>query len=111
MANFPWEIEWSDALCMSNPEIDSEHQHFIELVNDLNGEIMNQRRDKAVIVNIMKLILEGAIAHFEHEERLLVENAYSAAQEHTQVHSGLTSKIKQASTERYSEYRAQHSVD
>jgi len=96
MANSPWEIEWSGALSMSNPVIDAEHQRFIELVNDLNGEIMNQRRDKAVIVNIMQLILEEAIAHFEHEERLLVENAYPGAKKHTQIHSELTAKIKQA---------------
>jgi len=96
MANSPWEIEWSDVLSMSNPVIDAEHQHFIELVNDLNGEILNQRRDKAAIEHIMKLILEGAIAHFEHEERLLVENAYPAAREHAQIHSELTSKIKLA---------------
>jgi len=57
------------------------------------------------------MTLKEVIAHFEHEERLLVENAYPAAQEHAQAHSGLTSKIKQASTERYSGDRAQHSVD
>ena len=96
MANPPWEIEWSDALSMSNPEIDAEHQHFIELVNNLNGEILNQRRDKAAIVRNMRLILENAIAHFEHEERLLVENAYPDAKKHAQIHSELTGKIKQA---------------
>jgi len=92
----PWKIEWSNALSMSNPEIDAEHRHFIKLVNKLNGEIRSQQRDKAVIEQIMKLILKDAIAHFSHEERLFAEKNYPAAQEHTQIHSELISKLKQA---------------
>ncbi len=57
MGNSPWTIEWTDALSVSNPEIDAEHQHFIKLVNELNGEI-GTRRDKSEIQRIMGLILE-----------------------------------------------------
>jgi hemerythrin-like metal-binding protein len=95
MAMTPWEIEWSDALSMSNPKIDAEHQHFIKLVNELNDAI-SQQRDKAVVEHIMSLMLEDAIAHFSHEERLFVENDYPAAQEHAQIHSELISKFRQA---------------
>ncbi|MDX8411198.1 MAG: hemerythrin domain-containing protein [Mariprofundaceae bacterium] len=94
MENPPWKIEWSNALSMANPEIDAEHQHFIELINDLNGEIMNPQRDKAVIVRLLRHILEESIAHFEHEERFFVENAYPAAKKHAQIHSKIAKKIK-----------------
>ena len=95
MGNSPWAIEWSDALSMSNPEIDAEHQHFIKLVNELNGAII-ARQDKSDIQRIMGLILEDAIAHFSHEERLFIEKNYPAAQEHTQIHSELIDKFRQA---------------
>ena len=95
MENPTWAIEWSDALSMSNPEIDAEHQHFIKLVNELNGAII-ARRDKPDIQRIMGLILEDAIAHFSHEERLFSERNYPAAQEHAQIHSELINKFKQA---------------
>ncbi len=91
-----WTIEWSDALSMSHPEIDAEHQHFIKLVNQLNEKIMKQHRDKAGIEHIMCLILEDAIAHFLHEERILAEKAYPATQEHILIHSELINKFKQA---------------
>ncbi|MEJ1464770.1 MAG: bacteriohemerythrin [Candidatus Sedimenticola sp. (ex Thyasira tokunagai)] len=89
-----WKIEWSDALSMSNPEIDAEHRHFIELVNELNGAIRD-RRDKSDIERIMKLILEDSIAHFSHEERLFVEKGFPSAQRHAQIHSELIRKFKQ----------------
>ncbi len=92
----PWEIEWSDALSMSHPEIDAEHQHFIKLVNQLNEKIIKQHRDKADIEHIMGLILEDAIAHFLHEEQILAEKAYPATQEHILIHSELINKFKQA---------------
>lgn len=95
MQTSPWDIKWSDELSMSNAEIDAEHQHFIKLVNELNGEIMSQQRDKANVERIMGDILEDAIAHFAHEERLFVEKSYPAAEEHTQIHAELISKLKQ----------------
>jgi hemerythrin-like metal-binding protein len=96
MNTSPWIIEWSDALSMSNPEIDAEHQHCIGLVNQLNKKILSQQQDKAVIEHIMGLILMDAVAHFAHEERLFVENNYPAAQEHAQIHSEAINKFKQA---------------
>jgi len=95
MDSSPWKIEWSDELSMSNAEIDAEHQHFIKLVNELNHEIMSQQRDKAVVEHIMSLILEDAITHFAHEERLFIEKSYPDRQEHVQIHSDLIGKFKQ----------------
>jgi len=89
-----WKIEWSDALSMKNPEIDAEHHHFIELVNELNRAIID-RRDKADVEHILKLILEDADAHFSHEEQLFDEKGYPKAQEHARIHSELISKFKQ----------------
>jgi hemerythrin-like metal-binding protein len=91
-----WKIEWLGTLSLSNPEMDSVHQRFSQLVNELDVEISSQQRDKAVVEHIMSLILEDAIARFSHEERLFVENNYPAVQEHAQIHSELISKLRQA---------------
>jgi len=92
----PWGIEWSDTLSISNPEIDEKRQYFVKLVNELNGEITNQRRDKVNLERIMGLMLENTIAQFSHEEQLFEEKSYPAAQEHAQIHSELISKFRQA---------------
>jgi len=96
METSPFTIVWSGALSMSNPEIDAEHQHFIKLVNELNTEIVSQKRDKAAVEEIMNRIMKDAIAHFSHEERLFAEKGYPDAQEHTQIHSQLIYKFEQA---------------
>ncbi|PIS18915.1 MAG: chemotaxis protein [Zetaproteobacteria bacterium CG12_big_fil_rev_8_21_14_0_65_55_1124] len=95
METKPWGTEWADALSMSNPEIDAEHKHFIDLVNMLNQEIASQQRDKDNILRIMKLILDDALAHFAHEERLFKEKTYPKAVEHAQIHKELIKGIKQ----------------
>jgi len=92
----PFKIVWSDALSMSNPEIDAEHQNFIHLVNKLNTEIISQKRDKAVVEQIMNRIMKDAIAHFSHEEHLFAEKEYPDAEEHTKIHSELITKFEQA---------------
>ncbi len=96
MKNRPWGTEWADALSMSNPEIDAEHKHFIDLVNMLNREIASQQRDKDNILRIMGLILDDARAHFAHEERLFKEKAYPKAEEHAQIHKKLIAALNQS---------------
>ena len=95
MGTKPWGTEWADALSMSNPEIDAEHKHFIDLVNKLNAEIASQGRDKDNILRIMDLILDDARAHFAHEERLFKEKAYPKAQGHSQIHTRLIAELEQ----------------
>ena len=95
MGTRPWGTEWADALSMSNPEIDAEHKHFIDLVDMLNSEIASQQRDKDNILRIMGLLLEDAHAHFEHEERLFEEKSYPKAEEHAQIHSQLIKALEQ----------------
>lgn len=95
MGTQAWGTEWADALSMSNPEIDAEHKHCIELVNMLNHEIASQQRDKDNILRIMGLILDDALAHFAHEERLFEEKAYPNAAEHARIHAKLIAGIEQ----------------
>ena len=96
MEEFSWNIEWSDTLSMSHPEIDTEHQYFLGLVNQLNKIILSQQQDRAAIERIMGLLLEDAIVHFACEEQILTENTYPATQEHAQFHAEIINKCKQA---------------
>lgn len=67
-----WRLEWTDELSVSIPEIDAEHQRFIQLVNELNEAIV-RRMDVAVIKKCMQAILDDAVTHFPHEEVLFKE--------------------------------------
>ncbi|MDD5058652.1 MAG: hemerythrin domain-containing protein [Sideroxydans sp.] len=82
----PWKLEWSDDLSVSIPEIDAEHQHFIQLVNALNEAIV-ARMEVRAIQQRMQAILEDATAHFAHEETLFKEWNYPDAEQHAQRHA------------------------
>lgn len=82
----PWRLEWNEGLSMHIPEIDAEHRHFIDLVNDLNESIVG-RMDLEVIKRCMQAILDDAVAHFAHEQALFKEWRYPEAGEHAVKHA------------------------
>jgi hemerythrin-like metal-binding protein len=68
------------------PEIDAEHKHFIMLVNELNGAIIS-RLGIEEVKRCMRAILDDAVAHFGHEQRLFNEWGYPGAAEHEKKHA------------------------
>jgi len=92
MEDTPWKIVWSDALSMNNAEIDAHHQHFIALVNELNGAIID-RKDKADIGRIMQAVLEDAAEDFAYEEQSFVETMFPLAQAHRERHVELLESL------------------
>jgi len=67
-----WKLEWNEELSVGISDIDAEHRHFIELVNNLNRAILD-RKEWTAIRQCMQLILDDAGKHFAHEEALFRE--------------------------------------
>jgi hemerythrin-like metal-binding protein len=82
----PWRLEWSEELSVRIPEIDTEHQEFIRLVNELNEAII-ERLDVEEVKKRMQSILDDAVKHFAHEEILFREWGYPEADEHAIKHA------------------------
>ncbi len=82
----PWHLDWSDGLSVCIPEIDAEHRHFIQLINELNEAII-ARMDMEEIKRRMQAILDDAVAHFAHEEALFKEWGYPQAEQHALKHA------------------------
>jgi hemerythrin-like metal-binding protein len=81
-----WQFTWNDELSVGIPEIDEDHKRFIFLVNELNRSIINGKVP-ADIKNNLQLILEDAVKHFEHEEKLFTKWQYPDADVHAKVHA------------------------
>jgi len=79
---------------MFHPEIDAMHQSFVELINDLNAEIVNQRRDKPEIMRLLKEIMTNCTNHFAHEEKLYNEKSFPGAQSHAKSHARIVEKLR-----------------
>ncbi len=90
----PWRLEWSDALSVGIPEIDTEHRHFTHLVNELNIAIIG-RMDVDEIKKRMQLILDDAINHFSHEEELFRDWGYPEADGHAMRHAQLMQSLNE----------------
>jgi hemerythrin-like metal-binding protein len=85
MDNTDWLLEWTDDMSVGIPEIDAEHRHFAQLINDLNQAII-EHHELSVIRNRMSLILEDATQHFAHEESLFKQWDYPDTAGHTAKH-------------------------
>lgn len=68
------------------PEIDEDHKRFASLINDFNRAILD-RMDIVEIKRRLQLVLDDAVQHFAHEERLFKEWQYPDADEHATRHA------------------------
>jgi len=85
--SIPWRLEWSEELSMFIPELDAEHQHLIHLVNQLNDAIIGRMKLEEIKHRMQAMVDFSAATHFPHEEALLRESGYPAAEEHAQTHA------------------------
>jgi len=81
-----WKIEWSDALSVDIPEIDEDHKRFATLVNELNRSIVD-RAELAKVRCRLQMVIDDAIQHFAHEERLFKKWMYPDAVSHAAIHA------------------------
>ena len=76
-----WKIEWSEALSVGIPEIDEDHKEFASLINELNRSIVD-RESVGEIRHRLQRIIDDAVQHFAHEERLFKELQYADSEGH-----------------------------
>ena len=88
-----WKIEWNDGMSVGISEVDEDHKRFASLINDFNRSIVD-RMDLGEIKNRLQLILDDAVQHFAHEERLLKQWKYPNAEEHANKHAQAISTLQ-----------------
>lgn len=70
------------------PAIDEDHKRFIALVNGFNEAVVN-RMAIAEVKKRMQDLVDDAVKHFAHEERLFKGRHYANADEHARIHAQL----------------------
>lgn len=88
-----WKIEWSEALSVGIPEIDEDHKRFARLVNELNRSIVD-RAELAEVRRRLQMIIDDAVQHFAHEERLFKEWHYPDSQSHAAIHAQIIKQLQ-----------------
>jgi len=93
-------IKPEDNLKLDIPEIDSQHETMISLVN-LIHETMLQGADKATLDVLLSQLLEHTQIHFAYEEELMSRNNYPGYEAHKSEHNRLMQHLRDLA-ERYS---------
>ncbi len=92
----PWERAYETGI----PEIDQEHRRLVVMVNQ--AAWAQRRKDEWILEAVLNGLLEYALVHFHHEERLMKRAGYPAFAEHVQEHV----EFRRAISTLYSDYLA-----
>lgn len=88
-------VEWDQSFSVGIPELDEDHQRWLEILNDLA-----KAKDEGKTPEALELILDELVHytryHLTHEEYLLDEMDYPDIDDHKAEHASLAAKIVQA---------------
>jgi hemerythrin len=85
-------IVWSDEYSVGVPEIDTQHQRLVAMLNDLHAAMSRGDADEA-IDGILRALVQYTLAHFATEERLMQSVEFPDYAAHKSEHERLTLKV------------------
>jgi hemerythrin len=86
---FPWREEYSVHI----PQIDSQHQQLIALINQLHAAMLEGNGNQA-LGGILDDLVRYTESHFVYEESMLRQRGYSGLAGHRAQHEDLTKQIR-----------------
>ena len=85
-------IQWNDSLSVNINFIDRQHQHLIQLINDLH-QAMKERRAREAMGGIIEELSQYAQEHFMTEERLFIKYDYPQKATHVNEHNRFINQV------------------
>lgn len=89
-------IIWSDKFSVAHPEIDNQHQKWIEIFNTAHDRMMSNdvQTLSTVGIDAVNEMLDYAKMHFTYEQNYMQTIGYPALSEHIDLHNAFTMKLK-----------------
>ncbi len=85
-------VDWKDEYDLGMPIIDTQHKHFLELMNQAYDAFYNKQTDEELAVLIENL-KNYALLHFGTEEKYFDLFNYENKEEHVKKHLELKGKL------------------
>ncbi|MGD9787620.1 MAG: bacteriohemerythrin [Sulfuricellaceae bacterium] len=85
-------LEWNDELNVGYGPMDHQHQQLVATVNALY-DAMLEGRGMSLVDSTFNDIVDHAVAHFQHEEKLMQESGYPDYAAHKHQHDQLMEEI------------------
>jgi diguanylate cyclase (GGDEF)-like protein/hemerythrin-like metal-binding protein len=81
-------LSWHQAYESGNAVMDAEHAHLFTQINEVLSALL-ERRAMAEVNSLIDQLMRNVVAHFEHEEALLLSIGFPDAGKHAVLHRGL----------------------
>lgn len=91
-------FEWNPKFDVGIDSVNREHQHLIDLINDLS-DAMKKGQSKEVIGEILDNLITYGTKHFDNEEKLFAKTHYPDAAEHIKEHELFKEKANELVTQ------------
>jgi hemerythrin-like metal-binding protein len=85
-------VKWSDSLSVQDEELDSQHQHLIELLNQLY-DAMRSGQGSDVLGTTLEELVDYTKEHFRSEEALCERADYPDLEKHREQHRRLVAQV------------------
>lgn len=85
-------VKWDDTLSVHIDEIDDEHRKLIDLLNEID-QAMRQQRGREIVDQIIDSLIGYAKTHFLTEERYFERYGFPDAEEHKREHAFFIVKV------------------
>ncbi|MDW7990907.1 MAG: bacteriohemerythrin [Anaerolineae bacterium] len=92
-------VAWSDELSLGIPQMDEQHQRWIDILNGFYDAIERGDREEA-ISHLFKGVEEYTSFHFSAEEQFMADIGYPDLENHRKIHQSLIDQVHSA-RERY----------
>lgn len=89
-------ILWHDSYSVGVAKLDEHHQHLAKLINQLAEQTAAPVHSEQVVDSISELI-QYAMYHFAHEERLMAEHEFPRHARHCEEHQQFCELIAETS--------------
>jgi len=88
MQLFPWDEDYEIGIT----EIDRQHRHLVDIINELSDAMIAQKGHKTV-PQILEKLVDYIQLHFTTEEEIMRRGNYPALDKHYQEHHEMTGEV------------------
>lgn len=87
-------IVWNESLMTGVESIDEQHQILVNMLNEANHRL-TESSGRDVLEEIVRDLMSYALYHFDNEEEMMVENAYTPEEQeaHFREHRSFSAKV------------------
>ena len=86
-------IKWNSDYSVNILSLDKEHKTILDIINRINMILEGNNSDS--LGEVLDELLDYAIEHFDHEEKLFIKFNYAEKDEHTTIHRDLIARIRE----------------